>query len=472
LHLGLIKAIKQSPGANFAPCLFLDRFIESLDQAALEKLVLASEAVNFSFAPIVVTSSNPEHKKLFKRVAEANADQTSRELIRLATLCRKGLADRCRTTGTPDQARQKRLDKEMLFSPSSTINTLLELSEYLRGQDIPFSAGSGRASSSMLLYALGITDIDPFSLNLPSEQFYLPLCKGKPLPVWFDIPDKYQDSVFEYASKKYGREKAMALFPGIDCVAMWYFTEALLKLQEITAAIEKDCGSKINLAAIPLADPETFALLSAGDTAGIYGLNGLVASDEDFDRKKVAQYPAYLQDSAEIKEALISFKPTTFAELMIIVALFNLSPLSNWRNDLLPRVLHHKKMKTFAPQPLPVLQNSLKDTFGLLIYQEQLHEIIIKTSGFDTAQAERFIKLVLRGYFNDKERTAFEAMKQDFLTAGKTNGYDEDQLQIVLQFIYEGINKCTIKANTANHTLVAYRMAYLKAHHRDEFILS
>jgi DNA polymerase III alpha subunit len=66
---------------------------------------------------------------------------------------------------------------------------------------------------------------------------------------------------------------------------------------------------------------------------------------------------------------------------------------------------------------------------------------------------------------NDKDTPAFKVYKKDFLTGGKANGYNDEQLQTILHFLYEGINKCTIKANTANHTLITYQMAYLKAHY-------
>jgi DNA polymerase III alpha subunit len=66
---------------------------------------------------------------------------------------------------------------------------------------------------------------------------------------------------------------------------------------------------------------------------------------------------------------------------------------------------------------------------------------------------------------NDKDTPAFKVYKKDFLTGGKGSGYNDEQLQTILHFLYEGINKCTIKANTANHTLITYQMAYLKAHY-------
>ncbi len=62
-----------------------------------------------------------------------------------------------------------------------------------------------------------------------------------------------------------------------------------------------------------------------------------------------------------------------------------------------------------------------------------------------------------------------DAIRKDFLGEGKEKGYSEAQLQDILSLIYEGVNRATIKANADNHSLVAYRMAYLKTHYGKEF---
>ncbi len=153
---------------------------------------------------------------------------------------------------------------------------------------------------------------------------------------------------------------------------------------------------------------------------------------------------------------------------MLIIALFNLDPLVNQRGDILPRVLKHRRDKTTDQHNLPVLQNSLECTHGLLVYREQLLEIIISISRFNITETERFFKLILSGYFGGKKKEAFQAKEKSFIERGQANGYSSEQLSEVLKLIYSGASTATIKANTANHALVAYRMAYLKAHYREE----
>lgn len=498
LHLGIMKTLQQHSGTNHTSCLFLDRFLELLDQVSLEKYISGLHGQTLKGTRMIVTTSNPQHQQYFVAVGEVKVDQTSRELVRLAELCRAGMAKKY---GKIDPVRQKRLDYELVYAISkfsgealaetneayqggsgkdtqppahlrdmlSTLNTLLELAAYLRKNKIPFCAGSGRSNGSYALYVLGITEIDPVALKLSAGQFYSPLHRGRPLPVWFDLPDQYQDKVFNYAVNKYDRQTAELLFPGIDCLAMWYFTEALNKIHQITRAIEQNRGEKLELSKIPLDDQETFDLLATGNTGGIYGLSGVMDITAPFDRALKDKYQAQMVENDEISKTLQDYKPVNFEQLMLIIAIFNLGPLVNQWREILPRVLKHRRDKTTDKHDLPVLQESLECTHGLLVYREQLLEIIMAISRFNITEAERFFKLILSGYVGDKEKEAFQAKESIFIERGQANGYTETHLNNVLKFLYAGANTASIKSNAANHTLVAYRMAYLKTHCREVF---
>ena len=87
-------------------------------------------------------------------------------------------------------------------------------------------------------------------------------------------------------------------------------------------------------------------------------------------------------------------------------------------------------------------------------------------------EAEKFYKLMLSGYIGDKRREEFQAKRRIFIERGQANGYTEAHLKMVLEILCDRANLLTIKANAANHTLIVYRMAYLKAHYREEYFNS
>jgi|TARA_Y100000031_G_C8253993_1_gene402130 DNA polymerase-3 subunit alpha len=183
-------------------------------------------------------------------------------------------------------------------------------------------------------------------------------------------------------------------------------------------------------------DKKVFELLSSGKTVGLFQL-----------------------ESSGMREALIQMKPTDLEDIIALVALYRPGPMSNIPiyNDC-----KHEKIK---PDYLhPNLEQILKPTYGVIIYQEQVMQIAQKLSGFTAGEAD-----ILRRAMGKKKRVELEKQKQRFIDGAVKNGIRKDvAANIFLKiepFAEYGFNK----SHAAAYAVIAYQTAYLKTHFPNEF---
>ena len=165
-------------------------------------------------------------------------------------------------------------------------------------------------------------------------------------------------------------------------------------------------------------------------------------------------------ESAGMREALIQMKPNNFEDIIALVALYRPGPMSN-----IPIYNDCKHGKQTPDYLHPLLEDILKPTYGVIIYQEQVMQIAQKLSGFTAGQAD-----LLRRAMGKKKRAELEKQKQGFIEGAVKNGIAKDVAAGIFlkiePFAEYGFNK----SHAAAYAIISYQTAFLKTYYPKEFI--
>ncbi|MEW6236434.1 MAG: DNA polymerase III subunit alpha [Candidatus Omnitrophota bacterium] len=195
---------------------------------------------------------------------------------------------------------------------------------------------------------------------------------------------------------------------------------------------------QFDISKIPMDDPITFELLGKGRTNGVFQL-----------------------ESTGMKDILIRLKPETFSDIIALLALYRPGPLgSGMVDDFIKRKRGEAKILYDHPSLEPIL----KETYGIILYQEQVMQIANVIAGFTLGQAD-----IMRRAMGKKKVELLNKMESDFYDGAKKNNVDKSIAQrlwsLIFQFAGYGFNK----SHSAAYAIVTYRTAYLKAHYPAEF---
>ena len=207
--------------------------------------------------------------------------------------------------------------------------------------------------------------------------------------------------------------------------------KTLTVIKKTIELIEKD-NQKLDIEKIPLDDSKTFELLSSGETMGIFQL-----------------------ESAGMREVLKQMIPNKFEDIIALVALYRPGPMQN-----IP-AYNNRKHGLEEPDYLhPKIESILKETYGVIIYQEQVMQIAQALSGFSAGKAD-----ILRKAMGKKKSAEMDRQKKDFIEGAIKNDIPKEQavyiFQLVEKFAQYGFNK----SHAAAYALIAYQTAYLKTHY-------
>ncbi len=184
-------------------------------------------------------------------------------------------------------------------------------------------------------------------------------------------------------------------------------------------------------------DQKVFDLMSTGKTVGLFQI-----------------------ESAGMREALIQMKPNHIEDIIALVALYRPGPMSN-----IPTYNDCKHGKQKPDYLHPLLEEILKPTYGVIIYQEQVMQIAQKLSGFTAGQAD-----LLRRAMGKKKRAELEKQKQGFIAGAVKNGIAKDVAAGIFlkiePFAEYGFNK----SHAAAYAIISYQTAFLKTYYPKEFI--
>lgn len=202
--------------------------------------------------------------------------------------------------------------------------------------------------------------------------------------------------------------------------------------------IKKVHDTEIEVDQIPVDDKKTFELLGRGDTTGVFQL-----------------------ESAGMKRYLKELKPTVFEDIVAMVALYRPGPMQ-FIDDFIARKHGQKKIEYFHPK----MEDALKNTYGVLVYQEQVMQISKDLSGFTGGQADTLRKGIAK-----KIPEVLSKMKVEFIEgAEKVSGADKTEMEQFWKQLEDFAAYCFNKSHAACYALIAYWTAYLKANYPDAFM--
>jgi DNA polymerase-3 subunit alpha len=202
--------------------------------------------------------------------------------------------------------------------------------------------------------------------------------------------------------------------------------------------IKRVYGKDIDLSNIPLGDKRAYELLGSGDTTGVFQL-----------------------ESAGMKRYLKELKPSVFEDIVAMVALYRPGPMQ-FIDDFIARKHGLKKIV----YPHPSMENSLKNTYGVLVYQEQVMQISKEVCGFTGGEAD-----TLRKAIGKKKVDLMAKMKDKMIDGGeRVSGIPRDLMERFWKQLEDFAAYCFNKSHAACYGLIAYWTAYLKAHYPAAFM--
>ncbi|HAK60155.1 MAG TPA: DNA polymerase III subunit alpha [Nitrospiraceae bacterium] len=196
---------------------------------------------------------------------------------------------------------------------------------------------------------------------------------------------------------------------------------------------------EFNIESIPMEDAHTYEMLGKGDTGGIFQL-----------------------ESSGMRDIIIKMKPQKFEDLIALVALYRPGPLgSGMVDDFIKR----KKGSTKITYELPALESILKDTYGVIVYQEQVMQIASALAGFSLGEAD-----ILRRAMGKKKPEEMAKQQERFMKGAKEKKVPEAKAKkifdLMAMFAEYGFNK----SHSAAYALISYQTAFLKAHYPVEYM--
>ncbi|XOF35060.1 MAG: DNA polymerase III subunit alpha [Candidatus Electrothrix sp. YB6] len=203
--------------------------------------------------------------------------------------------------------------------------------------------------------------------------------------------------------------------------------------------IKQDIGARVELDKIPMDDPRTYDLLCAGNSLGVFQL-----------------------ESDGMRELLIKMAPEQFTDLIALVALYRPGPLDSGMVDQFVETKHGRRPPEY---PLPQIKPVLEETYGVIVYQEQVMKISNILASYSLGDAD-----ILRRAMGKKIPEVMEEERGKFMAGAKENGISEEKAKYIFdlmaKFAAYGFNK----SHSAAYALVAYQTAYLKAHYPAQFL--
>lgn len=487
----------------------------------------------------------------------------------LKFLAEKGLEKRYKDI---TQEIKERFDYELeIIEKTGFASYLLIVWDFIhwaKTKKIVVGPGRGSAAGSLIVYAMGITNVDPIKYKLLFERFLNPQRIEMP-DIDLDFADTRRDEVIEYATQKYGKDKVAQIItfgrmaaraavrdagralgmpysfcdeiakmipfrantdksasflkkdieiipelkeryekdpetkklidaaiklegvarhasthacgvvitadPLTDIIPLQYATRStskknnnpeeskslvtqyemnavkdlgLLKMdilglrnlsiiEQALTIIKHTRGKEIDIETIPLNDKKTFKVLQAGLTTGVFQLG-----------------------SSGMKRYLKELKPTEFEDIIAMISLYRPGPM-----ELLPDYIARKLGKEPVRYLHPKLEPVLKNTYGIMIYQEQLMQMVQAIAGFSLAEAD-----VLRKAVGKKIRTLLMEQKNKFLEGAIKNDVPEPIVHqlwdLIEPFDRYGFNR----SHAACYAMIGYQTAYLKANYPSEFM--
>lgn len=210
-------------------------------------------------------------------------------------------------------------------------------------------------------------------------------------------------------------------------------------LERALQAVKEQHGKVIDFHTINDNDPATYAMLSRGDTTGIFQL-----------------------ESAGVRRVLKEMKPTEFEDIVSVLALYRPGPM-----EFIPKYIQGKHGLVTVEYPHPSLEPILADTYGIIVYQEQIMQIASLMAGFSLGEAD-----LLRRAVSKKKREVLDEERAHFVKGSLAEGYSASEANLVYDMIVRFADYGFPRAHAAAYGVLAFQTAWLKANYPVPFMAS
>lgn len=248
------------------------------------------------------------------------------------------------------------------------------------------------------------------------------------------------------------REKDQAIITQFDyptCESLGLLKMDFLGLRNLTVMedalnnIERNTGKRPILEDLPLDDQKTYELFSSGNTLGVFQVDG-----------------------ADMRKLLKRMKPDTFNDISAVLALYRPGPMgANAHYSYADRKNGREKISYMHPELEPKLKPILAETYGLIVFQEQVMKIAQELASYSAGEAD-----LLRKAMGKKKKSVLDAIEPEFRDRMMANGYSEESFYALWNVIVPFSDYAFNRAHTAAYGLVSYWTGYLKAHYPSEYM--
>ncbi|WP_409345300.1 DNA polymerase III subunit alpha [Paenibacillus sp. MBLB4367] len=201
--------------------------------------------------------------------------------------------------------------------------------------------------------------------------------------------------------------------------------------------IREQTGKTVDFQQLPFNDPLTYGLMCRGDTTGIFQL-----------------------ESAGVRRVLKELRPSEFEDVISVLALYRPGPM-----EFIPKYIQGKHGQIAVEYPHMALEPILKDTYGIIVYQEQIMQIASKMAGFSLGEAD-----LLRRAVSKKKREVLDEERAHFVRGSLKQSYTEEEANRVYDMIVRFADYGFPRAHATAYGVLAFQTAYLKAHYPEPFM--
>ena len=210
-----------------------------------------------------------------------------------------------------------------------------------------------------------------------------------------------------------------------------------LDIIEGTVHLAHTMGAEVDMEQIGTDDPDTYAMLRKGDAFGVFQL-----------------------ESAGMRKAMLQIQPTCIEDIIALVALYRPGPMEN-----IPNYAAVKQGEMDAEYLHPLMRETLAETHGIIVYQEQVMKLAQDMAGYSLGGAD-----LLRRAMGKKIKAEMDAQEAVFLKGAEANGIDahiaKETFDLIAKFANYGFNK----SHAAAYAVISFQTAYLRCHHREAFM--
>ncbi|HKS19438.1 MAG TPA: DNA polymerase III subunit alpha [Bradyrhizobium sp.] len=210
-----------------------------------------------------------------------------------------------------------------------------------------------------------------------------------------------------------------------------------LTVLDVAVKLLRQRGVEVDLATLPLDDAKSYQMLARGDVVGVFQV-----------------------ESQGMRRALVDMRPDRFEDIIALVALYRPGPMAN-----IPTYCARKHGDEEPEYLHPMLEPILKETFGVIIYQEQVMQIAQVMAGYSLGDAD-----LLRRAMGKKIRSEMEKQRAIFVAGSVKNNVPKGQAETIFELLAKFADYGFNKSHAAAYALVSYHTAYMKAHYPVEFI--